>query len=81
MRLNDEDLVGSAEAAAILGMERSVFTRKVNATPPLVAVAMRGSGTTGEKFFHRADIVALAVSAVTPVAVQGQSDTHEERAS
>lgn len=57
---NDEDLIGTAEAARILDMERSVFARKVNSGALDLEIAMRASGTNGEKFYRRSDVEALA---------------------
>lgn len=52
------DLVGSAEAAQELHVDRSTFLRWVKAGK--ISPAMAGNGKTGEKFFSREDIDALA---------------------
>lgn len=52
------DLIGSAEAARITEVDRSTFLRWAKAGKIKPAVA--GNGVTGEKFFNRADVEALA---------------------
>jgi len=49
-------MIGSAEAAELLDIDRSTLTRWANAKQ--IAVAHRGTGTTGELFFYRADVLA-----------------------
>jgi len=61
------DLVSAAETAKILRVDRSTVSRM--AADGRLAVAFRGSGTTGEKFFNRSDVEALLnppVDSVTP---------------
>lgn len=51
------DVIGSAEAAGLLRIDRSTLTRWVKASR--LTPVMRGTGATGEMFFNRADIDAL----------------------
>jgi predicted site-specific integrase-resolvase len=54
------EMIGSAEAAEILDIDRSTLTRWANANQ--IAIAHRGTGKTGELFFYRADVLKLAPS-------------------
>ncbi|MGO3021922.1 MAG: helix-turn-helix transcriptional regulator [Brevibacterium sp.] len=58
------DLIGSAEAARILEVDRSTFLRWAAAGKITPAVA--GNGRTGEKFFNRSDVEALAAERDSP---------------
>lgn len=58
------DLIGSAEAAKILEVDRSTFLRWAAAGKITPAVA--GNGRTGEKFFNRSDVEALASNTNAP---------------
>jgi excisionase family DNA binding protein len=51
------DLIGTAEAATILGLDRSTLVRMV-ASGDVTAVTLT-SGRTAPLFFHRSDIEAL----------------------
>lgn len=52
------DLIGSAEAAEILGVDRTTVTRWANAGT--LTPFIKGSGRTGEYLFLRSDILASA---------------------
>ena len=52
------DLIGTKEAADLLGCDRSTLTRKVTAGQ--LAPALRLGGATGAMLFHRSDVLALA---------------------
>lgn len=54
---NDQDLIGSSRAAALLGIDRATFNRWVSARRVVPAVEFPGK--TGARLFHRADIDAL----------------------
>ena len=73
-------MIGSAEAAELLNIDRSTLTRWANAKQ--IVVAHRGTGTTGELFFYRADVLAriphsspAAIGASTPITRPPQGDT------
>lgn len=68
----NEDFIGTATAAKILGLERSVFTRKVLAKKLPLEPAFEGSGHTGEKFYRRSDVEVL-VSAAPDAAQPGDA--------
>lgn len=53
-----EDLIGSADAAEKLNIDRSTLSRW--ATAGKITPALRGAGSRGEKFFHTNEIEALA---------------------
>lgn len=53
-------LIGSADAATELCIDRSTLTRWVKRNK--ITPALVGSGTTGEMFFHAKDIAALKSS-------------------
>lgn len=60
MATDSLDLVGTVEAAEIIGCERSTLSRWValgKLTP-----AMQLGGPTGAHLFHRSDIATLAAS-------------------
>ena len=59
-RMQQSDLINSAESAAILLVDRATFNRW--ATKGLVPIAIQGPGLTGMRFYHRADILELATS-------------------
>ena len=54
-----EDLIGSADAAAILGVDRATLLRWASKPDPKIAPAMRLPGATGACLFRRADVLAL----------------------
>ena len=56
-RMQQSDLINSAQAAVILLVDRATFNRW--ATKGLVPIAITGPGLTGMRFFHRADILEL----------------------
>jgi predicted site-specific integrase-resolvase len=56
--MQQSDLINSAEAARILGVDRATFNRW--AKRGLVPIAITGPGLTGMRFFRRADILELA---------------------
>ena len=58
--MQQSDLINSAQAAAILLVDRATFNRW--ATKGLVPIAIQGPGLTGMRFYHRADILELATS-------------------
>lgn len=58
------DLIGSTEAGAILKVDRSTFLRWAKAGK--IAPAVTGNGRTGEKFFLRSDVEALATKSEKP---------------
>lgn len=53
----DNNLVGSAEAAQILGVDRATFNRWV--ARGVVSPAVSFPGVTGARLFRRADVEAL----------------------
>lgn len=55
--MNKRDLVGSAEAAAILGVKRVTVNRW--AVDGKIPIAVQMSGETGMRLFNRADIEQL----------------------
>lgn len=65
-------LIGSAQAAEILSIDRSTLTRWVKSNK--IAPSLVGSGKTGEMFFSREALAAL----LTPTAALASP---EERAS
>lgn len=65
------DLIGSAEAARILEVDRSTFLRWAKAGKIIPTVA--GNGLTGEKFFDRAEVEALASKIKVAAAVDRTS--------
>ena len=56
--MHTSDLIQSAEAASILGVDRSTLSRWVDAGK--VQPALRGEGQNGPLFFRRSDIEAYA---------------------
>lgn len=56
--MSTPDLIGTVEAAEIIGVERSTLSRWV--ASGRITPAMQLQGTTGAMLFHRADAVALA---------------------
>lgn len=58
MEAKQFDLIGSTEAGAILNVDRSTFLRWAKAGK--IAPAVTGNGKTGEKFFIRHEVEALA---------------------
>lgn len=54
------DLIGSVEAASILGVDRSVLTRLVQSGR--LARAHKLPGENGAALYHRADVEALAAT-------------------
>jgi hypothetical protein len=58
------DLIGTVEAAEILGVERSTITRwsdsRLKPEERRLTVALRLGGPTGAMLFRRADVEALA---------------------
>lgn len=53
-----EDLIGTVEAAEVLGVERSVLTRWVQTGR--LPEAIKLPGATGARLFRRSDVEALA---------------------
>jgi excisionase family DNA binding protein len=51
------DLIGSAEACELLGIDRATISRWV--TSGRLKPAIQGRGTTGSRFYHRKDIEAI----------------------
>lgn len=63
MPLND--LIGSAEAATILHIDRASVNRW--AARGVLEAAVRAPGATGPRLFYRADVLALAESRLSKV--------------
>jgi predicted site-specific integrase-resolvase len=61
MATDTPDLVGTVEAAEIIGCERSSLSRWV-ALGKIAPALQVGTGTTGAHLFHRSDVEALAAS-------------------
>lgn len=55
-----DERVTSAEAAEILGVDHSTVSRLSSGKSPKLAPIDRFPGKTGAKWFHRADVEALA---------------------
>lgn len=69
--MHNPDTIGSAEAAAILGVDRSTVTRQAKAGK--LPVKFRGSGRTGELFFSRQRIEKVAAQS-SPSSAVSSSD-------
>ena len=56
--MHSTDLIGTAEAAQIIGVERSTITRWVDAGR--ITVAHKLPGRTGATLFHRGEVQRVA---------------------
>jgi excisionase family DNA binding protein len=66
------DLIGSAEAADMLGIDRATVTRWVHAGT--LVPFTRGSGRTGEFLFERSTVLSIApVESASPADSTGVS--------